>query len=108
MSYTSPIIKTSDWNAWVDMRPPKPNTLYVTGKVTLSSSNYELDLVQVPVTGKDKRSLLLLRLAVFGEGATEDVTEREVRFTIKDYSPKYNHVQIMTTTDFIPEIREAH
>ena len=109
MSYVSPIIETTAWKAWANLRPPAPFSLHVTGKVKLRSGDHEVELVQVAPDGSDSRSTLLLRIIVTGAGATDDIAEKDVSFVLEDYkSGTYKNVEILSSIEKIGEIEEAH
>ncbi len=121
MSFVSPIIETTDWKAWANLELPGPFSLHVTGKVKLRSGDYTLNLVQVTPDGSDSRSTLYLRIIVSGSGMTDDVVVKDVSddvvkdvvkdvsFVLNDYKQgTYKDVEILSTTNRIDEIKEAH
>jgi len=109
MSFVSPIIETTDWKAWANLQPPGPFSLHVTGKVKLRSGDHTLKLVQVAPDGSDSRSALYLRIIVSGAGMTDDIAVKDVSFVLNDFKEgTYKDVEILSTTNKIDEIEEAH
>ena len=109
MSFVNPIIETKDWNAWVNLQPPGPPSLHVTGKVKLRSGDHELKLVQVTPDGSDSRSTLYLRIIVSGDGMTDDIAEKDVSFVLNNYKDgTYQNVEILSTIEKVDEIKVVH
>ncbi|MFW6296767.1 MAG: hypothetical protein ACOC04_06210 [Halothece sp.] len=93
----SPIIDTSDWNAWVDLMPgPNGNELYVTGMVTLPNPGYNVSLVKASPCVMEEDEVLRLELQVEDkEGFFPAViTNTEVRYDDENYTGNYDQVVI--------------
>ena len=106
-------IETKDWRAWIDLMPPKPDDLHVTGRVYAPTPMHTARLIKREPQGINPT---ILQLQIFLEqqgGSSPDVmTWIEARYdeTLTDSSIKITTVEIFADESSIAriEVSEVH
>lgn len=92
----APLIgKCGGWKAWIDMMPPGPPTLHVTGKCVFPKHGYKVKLTKAVPQGINPKILLLRKVVTPPVGPVIQTPQTvAVSFTLKTNS-KYTHVTIL-------------
>lgn len=85
----------SGWKAWLDLMPPSPGTLHVTGKCRFPSHGYKVTLKKAVPQGINPAILLLQKVVRPPTGPVIQIPETvEVKYQLKTKT-KYTHVTIL-------------
>ncbi len=103
---------TRNWNAWVDLQPPGPGRLHVTGEVEVSATNKNPVLNKHQPQGINPE-ILLLDLAIVEQGLGNQVFAwREARYEETPVNKgQYSQVDILwegNVVTSITKIGETH
>ena len=106
-------METKDWNAWIDLMPPKPNHFHVTGMVYVGNPGIEATLKPRVPQGINPTILLLdLFLEQKPGGWNQVMTWVEARYDLElgSESTRYTQVEIFLDDTSIAEIdvKEVH
>lgn len=87
--------KCGGWKAWLDMMPPGPPTLHVTGKCVFPTHGYKVTLKRAVPQGINPRILLLRKVVTPPSGPVILIPQTvNVTFKMKTKT-KYTHVTIL-------------
>jgi hypothetical protein len=87
--------KCGGWKAWIDMMPPGPQTLHVTGKCVFPKHGFKVKLAKAVPQGINPAILLLRKTVTPPTGPVIQTPQTvNVSFTLKTKS-LYTHVTIL-------------
>eukprot|EP01023_Acetabularia_acetabulum_P051807 TRINITY_DN57372_c0_g1_i1.p1 TRINITY_DN57372_c0_g1~~TRINITY_DN57372_c0_g1_i1.p1 ORF type:complete len:135 (+),score=9.02 TRINITY_DN57372_c0_g1_i1:75-479(+) len=86
----------SDFSAWINLQMPGPSNLIVIGKVVTDGGDYKPRLCETVPPGINPQILLLdLTIEKTGNGGTEDIAPRDVRFEKPAKQGEFSQVTIL-------------
>ncbi|APR76170.1 Hypothetical protein A7982_01517 [Minicystis rosea] len=88
-------LDTSDWYAWMNLMPPGPRSLHVTGVVTVGNPGYEVKLTEAVPQGMNPKDLILDLVLTRKPGIwPQVVTQMPVSFVKPSPSVDYDSVLV--------------
>jgi len=106
---SGPVLKTSNWRAWINMMPMAGPTLHVRGSALLSSKSYTARLVFADPQGIVGSTLLLDLVPIARGGSWQEIPYRkDVAFSMgppfPSGYPPYNKVEIRLDGEIVGTI----
>lgn len=95
------------WEAWIDLMPPKPDDLHVSGEVMVSNSGVQVELSERTPQGINPNILLLnLRVEQRPGMWPQVMTKVPCRYhkVLDSNSPRYTKVMIFHEDDSYDEV----
>lgn len=104
-------LENKEWKAWINLMPPPPFQLIVTGKVRTTAGNKVPHLAEASPQGINPKILILdLTIVQQGDVGTTDFEFRDARFEKPAEKGQYTQVAIRYGGEAVAtiEVEEAH